>query len=67
MQVICEATLDNELQRETLCEAIKKLGGTPLAVKSTVYLEYEGEKPQVEEFIKLFEQYNRHGICTTNF
>jgi len=58
------ATVDNKQQRDNLVECITILGGKPDTSFCDVILEYEGTKDECDIFIKLFEQYHRHGIYT---
>ena len=64
MDILCTTSLDNNEQVKNLCECIEILGGRPCVSGCTVCVEYHGEKDTAEKFIKLFEQYARHGICS---
>ena len=60
MRVVCEATVENPIQRENLCKCINILGGLPVIHRDKVVTDYEGEKS--DAMVGLFEQYVRHTI-----
>lgn len=60
MRVRCEAYVENQLQRDNLCECVKILGGNPIVIKEQVIVEYEGEN--VGKMVELFEHYVWHTI-----
>lgn len=63
MRVICSAVVQDQRQKEILCGKVSYLNGVPILFgRSVVSVDYEGEGPQAEKFIELFEEYTRHEI-----
>ena len=63
MKVVCTASIDEEKQRETLCECLKIFGVDVAMNKKTVCVEYDGDPAVCSALVELFEDYKNHGIC----
>lgn len=66
MRIICTAVVEDERQRDNLCECVGILGGKPNVSGDTVSVEYNGPVRTASKYIELFEQYATHGITTLN-
>lgn len=64
MRVVCEAIVDNPIQRDNLCQCINILGGIPVIHRDKVVVDYEGDKS--DTMVKLFENHVRHTIHIIN-
>ena len=64
MCIICSAIVTDELDRQFLCEVVESLGGKANISGDTVCVEYNGPQNKADEFAKLFESYDIHGIST---
>lgn len=62
--IICSAIVENDAQKENLCECIKILGGVPEVCENVVSVECEGSAKNMSKFICLFEQYPYYGFST---
>lgn len=62
MRVICTAVVEDERQRDNLCECVGILGGKPQISGNTVCIEYEGPERTATKYMELFEQYPTHGV-----
>lgn len=63
MHIICTAVIENDKQRENLCDCIRILGEKPDVSFDTVSVEYTGSQNTADKFAELFAQYPYHGIC----
>lgn len=64
MCIICSAIVEDNIDRQFLCDYIEALGGEPNVSGNTVCVEYNGKAEDAEQFARLFEQYDVHGIST---
>lgn len=64
MCIICTAVVEDNIDREFLCDCVEALGGKPNVSGNTVCVEYNGEDEDAKQFARLFEQYEVHGIST---
>ena len=62
MRVVCSAVLEDDRQRENLCQCVNILGGTPCISGNTVCVEYSGSETTVDKYIELFAQFPTHEI-----
>lgn len=64
MKILCTVLVQDNMQKENLCECIRILGGQPTISGSVVCVEFDGKPSEAEKFIQLIEQYPRHSIVT---
>ncbi|MBQ8984314.1 hypothetical protein IJ098_00445 [Candidatus Saccharibacteria bacterium] len=62
MHVICTAVVEDERQRENLCECVRILSCTPNVSGNTVCVEYDDKIAVAEALVDLFKHYPTHGI-----
>lgn len=62
MHIVCTAVVDDERQRNNLCDCVKILGGMPTVAGNTVSVEYMGDDMRASQMVTLFEEYANHEL-----